>query len=209
MNKIKQKILLFFLFSFSIYCALIIGQSWDEGIHLLQGKITLDYLFSLGNIDKDIIYRQNYSPIYWSLKYIVTEIFPSKYQIEVSHIVNLLFSIATIIGFAKINKILFNKEVSKISFLILFFYPIFFGHMAINSSDIILAFSHIWIIYLVLRYFEKQNIKKKANKYIFFIGLIVAMATGVQLVFLGSLIPFFLFIFVEIFFFKKNHCQDI
>jgi len=203
MNKIKQKILLFFLFSFSIYCALIIGQSWDEGIHLLQGKITLDYLFSLGNIDKDIIYRQNYSPIYWSLKYIVTEVFPSKYQIEVSHIVNLLFSIATIIGFAKINKILFNKEVSKISFLILFFYPIFFGHMAINSSDIILAFSHIWIIYLVLRYFEKQNIKKKANKYIFFIGLIVAMATGVQLVFLGSLIPFFLFIFVEIFFLKK------
>ena len=66
MNKIKQKILLFILFSFSLYCALVIGRSWDEGTHFIQGKITLDYLFSLGNLDKDFIYRENYSSIYWS-----------------------------------------------------------------------------------------------------------------------------------------------
>ena len=50
MSKKKQIILLFFLFSFSTYCAISIGQSWDEGFHLYQGKITLDYLFSLGQI---------------------------------------------------------------------------------------------------------------------------------------------------------------
>ena len=55
-NSSFQKILLFFLFAFSIYCALKIGQSWDEEFHLIQGKITLDYLFSLGKIDIDILY---------------------------------------------------------------------------------------------------------------------------------------------------------
>ena len=81
MTKIKQRILLFFLFSFSLYCALTIGQSWDEASHLDQGKITLDYLFSLGRIDNDIIYRENYSSIYWSLQYIFTKIFPVEYKI--------------------------------------------------------------------------------------------------------------------------------
>lgn len=203
MNKIKQKILLFFLFSFSIYCALVIGQSWDAGYRLIQGKNTLDYLFSLGNIDKDFIYRYYFSPIYWSLQYLLTTIFPLKYQIEISHIINLIFSLGTIIGFGKINKILFNKNVGKITFLILFFYPVFFGHMAVNGSDTILAFCHVWIIYLVLRYLKKQNIKDKANKYTIFIGILAALSTGIQFVFLGSLVPIFLFVIAEIFFLKK------
>ena len=53
MIKKKQKILLFFLFAFSIYCALTISQSWDEEAHLIQGKTTLDYLFSLGKIENE------------------------------------------------------------------------------------------------------------------------------------------------------------
>ena len=93
MNKINQKIILFFLFSFSIYCALAIGESWDEKVHLIQGKITLDYLLSLGKIDVDIYLREYYSPIYYSLKFLLLQIFPIKYQIEASHIINLIFSI--------------------------------------------------------------------------------------------------------------------
>ena len=158
MIKKKQKILLFFLFAFSIYCALKIGQSWDEAFHLIQGKTTLDYLFSLGKIDKDILYRENYSTIYWSLSYLLTMIFPSQYQIGVSHLINLAFSLSKIVGVGKISTELFNKKIGKIVFLILFFYPIFFGHMSFNSSDTILAFSHIWITYFVLRYLKKQNI---------------------------------------------------
>ena len=99
---------MFFLFAFSIYCALKIGQSWDEAFHLIQGKTTLDYLLSLGKIDKDILYRENYSTIYWSFSYLLTMIFPSQYQIEVSHLINLAFSLSTIVAsinlFATFNK---------------------------------------------------------------------------------------------------------
>ena len=76
-SKKKQKILLFFLFSFSIYCALIIGKSWDEGFHLIQGRVALNYLLSLGRINEDLFYREYYSPIYWSLQYLLTQILPS------------------------------------------------------------------------------------------------------------------------------------
>ena len=55
MTKTRQKIILFFLFIFSVYCALTIGQSWDELTNLATGKITLEYLFSLGEKDNDII----------------------------------------------------------------------------------------------------------------------------------------------------------
>ena len=122
LNKKKQKVLLFFLFIFSIYSALSIGLSWDEGFHSLQGKITLDYLFSLGKINKDLFYREYYSPIYWSLQYFLTNIFPFKYQAEAGHLVNLFFSICTIFGISKIGKELFNKD---------FHFP-FFPHLLTN-----------------------------------------------------------------------------
>ena len=109
MNKKKQKILLFFLFSFSVYCAIIIGKSWDEGTHLLHGKSTLDYLFSLGRFDNYFSLREYYSAFYWFLQYLFTTIFPSKYQVEVSHLTNLIFSFATIIGIGQIGKELFNS----------------------------------------------------------------------------------------------------
>ena len=63
-NKKNHKIFLFFLLVFSAYCAVTIGKSWDEGAHLKYGKITLDYLLSFGKIDKDSIFRENFSPIY-------------------------------------------------------------------------------------------------------------------------------------------------
>ena len=164
MIKKKENILLFFLFLFSIYCALNIGQSWDQDAELLKGKVTIDYLFSFGKVNEDITYRENYSSIYLSLQYLVTKIFPSKYELQVSHLVNLFFSLATIFGISKICKILFNKKIGKIVFLILFFYPVFFGHMGFNSKDTILAFSHVWITYLAIKYLKTQNIKEKSFK---------------------------------------------
>ena len=75
--------------------------------------------------------------------------------------------------------------------------------MPINNKDNIIAFSHIWMVYLILRYLRKQEIRKKADKYVIFLGLLAALATGIQLTFLGSQIPIFLFLLVEIFFLKK------
>jgi hypothetical protein len=75
--------------------------------------------------------------------------------------------------------------------------------MSFNSKDTILAFSHVWIVYLIFRYLKNQNIKEKSNSYIIYIGVLASLATGVKLPFLGSLIPIFLFIIIDIFFLKK------
>ena len=90
-SKKKEKLLVFFLLSFSIYCAIIVGQSWDEGYHLLQGKITLEYLFSLGQIKKDLVWGEKFSPSYWTIQYLIIQIFTSKYQIEIAHLINCNF----------------------------------------------------------------------------------------------------------------------
>ena len=203
MTKKKNFILLFLLVVFSVYCALSVGETWDQGDNLLRGKITLDYFFSIGKIDNDILLRHNYSTIYWSFTYLITKIFPSQYQIEITNLVDLSFSICAIFGINKLCKELFNDKVGKITFIILFFYPIFFGHMAFNTKDVILAFGHIWIIYLLIRYLKKQNIEDKRNKYVYYLAFLGSLTTGIQLIFLGSLIPIFLFVLFEIFLFKK------
>ena len=197
----NQRIILSLLILFSVYCALIIGQTWDEGHRFLQGKITFNYLLSLGKLDEEIYLREYYSTLYWSLSYLISTIFPSKYSDQIIHLINLSFSIMTIFGISKICSEIFNKSIGKITFLILFFYPIFFGHMAINSSDTILAFGHVWITFFVIKYLKLQN-SNKSGSYIFFIGIIAALSTGIQMVFLGSLIPIIFFIFLEIFFLK-------
>ena len=208
MIKTKQKILFLFLVCFSIYCALAIGQGWDEEFLIIQGRITLNYLLSLGRIDVDLHLRQYYSPIYYSLKSLLSQIFPIYYKIEVSHLINLIFSLSAIIAIKKLSTELFNENVGNYVFLILFFYPIFFGHMAFNSKDTIAAFSHVWIFYLSIQYVKKQNIKHKANSYINFIAVLAALATGINLFFLGSLIPIFLFLLIDILFTKKFACEN-
>jgi len=202
-SKKKERLLVFFLLSFSIYCAIIIGQSWDEGYHLLQGKITLEYLFSLGQIKKDLAWSERFSPSYWTIQYLIIQIFTSKYQIEIAHLINLIVSLGTVIGLGKLVKELFNKEIGKITVLILFFYPIFFGHMAFNGKDTILALGHVWITYLILKYIKFQHYNHKVNNYIIWIALLLGLSTGVQIVFLGSLLPVILFVFFDIVFFKK------
>ena len=203
MSKKKKKILLILSIFFSIYCALIIGQSWDQGHALLYGKTTLEYLFSLGSIDNHFYYREYNSTLYYTALYLLTNIFPSKYSIEVSNLINLTFSLGCIFGIKKISKTLFNNKVGNIVFVILFFFPIFFGHMAFNHKDTILAFSHVWIVYLIFNYLKKQQFRDKANEYIIFIGILSSLATGIKFPFLITLVPIFLFVLLDIFIFKK------
>jgi hypothetical protein len=208
MIKNKQKILLFFLFGFSIYSAITVGESSDEIYNLSHGKAALEYLFSIGRINNQIYYGEFYSPIYWSLLYLLSKIAPLSYQVEATHLINLFFSFFVIFGLGKLTEELFNKKVGQITFLVLFFYPIFFGHMAFNNKDIIISLCHIWIFYLILKYLKKQNIKEKSNNYVLLIGFLTAVATGIQLVFLGSLITVFLFILFDIFLLKKFTIQN-
>ena len=124
MSKKSIYTLIILLISFSIYCALTVGEAWDERYELLRGKTTLDYFFSLGKIDNHILYREFNSTIYYTLLYFLTTIFPSQYQIEISHLINSSFSILSIFGIRKICKELFNYKVGNIAFLIIFFYPV-------------------------------------------------------------------------------------
>ena len=199
----KKNYLFSILIFYSIYCALKIGLSWDEQFHIRQGKLIFNYLLSFGYKNVDFLYRENYSSIYWVFNYFITTIFPKNFQIEISHLINLVFSLSTIIGVSKISKELFNDKIAKLTLVILFFFPVFFGHMGFNNKDTIVAFSHTWIIYLTIRYLKNQKFEDKCKKYIFLLGIVAAIGTGIQLVFFGSLVPLIIFILYEIFYFKK------
>ncbi len=199
----KLNILITLLIIYASYCAIVVGQSWDEEHHLLQGKITLNYLFSLGSINVDLFYREFYSPSYWTIQFFLTQIFPIKYQIEIAHLINLIFSLSTIIAFGKFGEELFNKKIGIYFSILLAINPIFFGHMIMNGKDTIIAFSHMWIICLFIKYLKKQKKDSENIKYIFFISLLIALGTGVQLLFIGTLIPIIIFMLLDIFIFKK------
>ena len=202
MLKTRQKIIFYSLILFSIYSAITLGQTWDEGHLTRQGQITLNYLLSLGRIDEYIFRREYYSPIYYSLKYLFIQSFPIKYHIEANHLVNLVFSFGIIFGIQRLCKELFNKKVAKITFVVLFLFPAFHGHMSFNSKDTIIAFSHVWIFYFTIKYLKNQSIKS-SSKYFYYIGILSAIGTGINLFFFGSLIPLFLFVIYDIFFSRK------
>lgn len=198
----KIKILLVI---YTLFCSINIGLSWDENFYHQTGSINLKYLLSFGQIDEPFPSKYRYSTLYWSALSFINQMFPQKFSIEVYHILNSFFGLMTIVGLYKLNKILFNKYIAKISSIFLFFIPFFFGHFAINFKDIILAFAHVWIIYYVYKYiFFDRNFKKKLIL-VFKISLLSALGTGVQLLFLGSLIPIILIFLLVILFFKKKN----
>ncbi len=204
-GKSSKKIIFYILILFSAYCAISIGFSWDEGFLVNQGKVTANYLLSLGFSDAENIFRREfYSPIYYSLRYLFVQAFPLKYHLEVGHLVNLFFSITAIIGVKKICEEFFNKELGIIVFLILFFFPAFFGHMGFNSKDTIVAFCHVWIFYLAIRYLQSHK-----SKYIYYISILSAVGTGINLFFFGSLVPLVIFFLLEIFLLKKLNYKKI
>lgn len=203
-NKKIETIVLFTLIIYSFYSAIIIGKSWDEEYHYVQGKSIFQYLLSFGKIRKEFFYEEYYSPSYWFFQFFFSQLFPAIYKVEVNHIFNLLISLSAIFGFSKLVSEFFNKFLGKIFFLILFFYPIFFGHMGMNPKDTVVTACHVWIFYFVIRYLRYQSSSAKSNKYMFLTGIALAVGTGTQLLFFGTLIPILFFVFLEIFF-SKNY----
>lgn len=197
----KIKILLII---YTLYCSFNIGMSWDESYHQKIGDINLKYLLSFGQIDEPFFSKYRYSTFYWSVLSFINQMFPQKFNLEIYHILNSFFGLMTIVGLYKLNKILFNKSIAKISSIFLFFIPFFYGHFAINFKDIILAFAHVWIIYYIYKYIFFDYRFKKKLLIIFKISLLSALGTGVQLLFLGSLIPVILIFMMIVLFFKKK-----
>ena len=169
------------------------------------GRERLRYLLSFGsykNFDFHML-TEFYPGFYNTMLIFITKMFPVKYEIQTWHIFNSLISVGTIFGIYKITCELFNKYIGKIVFLFSFFNPIFFGHMAINSKDTIIAFANIWCTYLIIKYLKNQNHNKKRNRYILLLGLTVGLGLGTRVAFLATLIPVTIFFILDIFFIKK------
>ena len=202
MNKKIKNIFFYIIISFSIYCALIIGQSWDEVSYITLGKERLSYLFSLGinKVNQPFWNSHHHPGVSYTITAFLLSLFSSKYELESIHLINLLISISAVFGISRVAKELFNKKVSLIIFGIFILYPTFFGHMTINANDTVVATCNVWITYLILRYLKNQ---KDKNKHLFLMSFLLAAGTGVRLVFVGSLIPQIIFILFDIFIFKK------
>ena len=115
----KKYILLIFV-TFGLFCSVNVGITYDEFFHIGNGERRLRYLFSLGYYDYySILHLKYYPGFYDTLSAFVSQVFPKKYEVEIHHIINLFLSLIAIVGLAQITKILFNKKVSKIVFIIL------------------------------------------------------------------------------------------
>ena len=205
MNKKIENAVLFLLISYSAYIALIVGIGWDELTHHKNGKNILRYILSFGNLEYRSLDLPFHFGLYDTLAYFIALNFSSKYYFFSHHITNLFFSIFAIFGISQLTKFFFNKKLSKIVFIFSFINPTFFGHMAVNPKDTIIAFAYIWISLLILKYIKFQKINNKRKRYRYFIAIILALGLSIRLTFIGTLIPIFLIFFLEIFVMKKNN----
>ena len=160
-NKLKFSglLLIVVLVIFSFFNSLIIGLSWDENFHLINGQLRWEYLKSLGKF-KNYYYPGNnfYPGFYDTVSYILfnllTNIFDNKYIVEIKHTINFLFSILSIVGFYLLSKKIFNENIAILASILCLLNPFFFGHMGMNPKDMPIFFSFIWFCYFFIRYLE-------------------------------------------------------
>lgn len=188
---------------FGIYCSFVVGISYDEFFHIENGEKRLKYLFSLGFYDYSSILHLKYYPgLYDTLSSLIVSAFPKTFKYEFYHIINFLVGISGLFALKKFVKILFNKKISDIFFILSLFTPLYFGHLGINPKDTIIASANFWILYYVFKYFNNNTDTEKSlisNK----LGLLIGFGAGVRIMFLGTLIPIIIIFLFEIFFFKK------
>ena len=198
-----KNLLLSIIFLYIVYCALNIGAMWDTTFHLTQGKNKLNYFFSFGKINKEVFFDKYIPGISFTITAFLTNIAPKKFEYETLRLINMFISLSGVYGISKITRLLFDKKVATIAFLLFLFFPVYFGHMAINPKDTIFSISFIWITYFILQYLIKSEKYQNNIKHLCKIGFLVALGTGVRLTFVAVLIPIILFTIFEILFFKK------
>ena len=205
LNNRKYTYLFLFIsfFLFSLFCIFFIGIAYDQIFHIENGEKRLKYLLSLGRYDYyDILHLRYYPGLYDTISAFFATFFPRKLYYESFHIVNYIFGIIGIIGLKKVIKFFFGSNVAKIFFLISIITPVYFGHLSINPKDTIIATSNFWIMYYVIKYLKTNDELIRTNTSIK-LGLFLGLGIGVRVIFLGTLIPMLLFLFTEIFIFKK------
>ncbi len=188
---------------FSIYCILIIGLSYDQIFHIENGERRLKYLFSLGRYDYyDILHLKYYPGLYDTISALIASAFPKSFYYEGFYIINFITGLAAIFGLKKVVKFFFGKSISKIFFIITIFSPLFFGHLAINPKDTIIATANFWIMYYIIKYLKSETDQIRKDTSIK-IGIFLGLGLGVRILFIGTLIPIIFFLFLEILLFKR------
>ena len=182
------------LILFAWWTSLSIGLSSDEYFHHINGLKRYNFLTSLGE-DENFQFRNNefYPGLYDTLSYAIGQIIliiNKKFYANnidiVMHSVNIIFSTLSILGLYLFSKKIFNKNIALVSVLLTLLNPFFFGHMGMNSKDIVIFFSLIWFAYYFYLYcVENKNITKNLLLSSFFIGF----GCGVRLTFLVVVFP--------------------
>ena len=200
----KENYIILLFVVYSIFCALSISESWDTSYYYNVGKDRLDYLFSFGKNKVDFqIGSSQFNPgVYDTISAFFVQFFPGGFKFQSIFLINLIISILTIFGAYNLCKIFFNKIIGKITFVYIFFNPIFFGHMAMNSKDTVIAFSLVWFTYFTIRYLQKQNDDGKRKRYINLSAICLALGIGARTSFVATLIPIIILLPLEILFFK-------
>ena len=168
--------------------------------------VRFKYLVSLGEFD-GYNFRNNefYPGLYDTLSYGLGQIillFNKQFYTNnidfVMHLVNVSFSSLSILGLYLLTKKLFNTNIAILASLITILNPFFFGHMGMNSKDLIIFFSLIWFCYYFYLYCtEDEKMIKNLLLTSFFIGF----GCGVRLTFPVIIFPIILCGFI--FLYKK------
>ena len=183
-----------FLILFAWWTSLTIGLSSDEYFHHINGLKRYNFLTSFGE-DKNFQFRNNefYPGLYDTLSYATGQIIlfiNKKFYANnidiVMHLVNIIFSTLSILGLYLFSKKIFNKNIALISVLLTLLNPFFFGHMGMNSKDIVVFFSLIWFSYFFYLYCTEN---KRLIKNLLFASFFLGFGCGVRLTFLVVVFP--------------------
>ena len=198
------------LLSLAWWSSLTIGLSTDEYFHHINGLVRYKYLISFGEFEgyqfrNNQFYPGLYDTLSYALGQIILLISKSFYANNIDfvmHIVNISFSTLSILGLFLFTRKLFNSNIALYASLLTLLNPFFFGHMGMNSKDIIVFFSLIWFCYYFYSYcVEDEGLYKNLFLSSFFIGF----GCGVRLTFLVVIFPVIIsglvFLFIK---FKSN-----
>ena len=193
MNKILiSSISLMFLLAW--WSSLTIGLSSDEYFHHINGLVRYKYLISFGEFD-GYEFRNNrfYPGLYDTISYAIGQIIlliDKKFYANnidfVMHLVNISFSSLSILGLYLIVKKIFNNNIAILASLITLLNPFFFGHMGMNSKDLIIFFSLIWFCYYFYLYCVEDE---KTTKNLLLASFFIGFGCGVRLTFPVVIFP--------------------
>ena len=188
----------------SLYNSTIIGLSWDETFHHINGKLRFEYLVSFGNFEKYNFLNNKYYPglydtLLFAVSKLITNIFGINIIVQSSHIVNWFFSILSLIGLYLTIKKVFSKNIAKITVILTFLNPFFFGHMSVNQKDNIIFFSLIWFSYFFIKYIKKFNYKRMRPLLfsVFFLSFGLGVRLSFGIIILPLIISGLVYIFIK------------